>query len=255
MAEKVKVDEFQRVCRLAKLVERKATIPTFTTQDNKEGLELKTGKIIPFWIKDGEKMYNQPVSDTKIASVIGAFEEKPKEVKKDEKAPDKVDEGKGLDIKAPEKQSVALLPEFLTPALMTKWAQMSTTDRILMFQQTPKDQVFEVAVGKNPDTGKQEFASYVKGNYMIREANAAFLYRWYLEVEEVSVSESGVCVRGLLWGWFKEYDTNISRPATGYQERNKKVDAQQAIKGATTDAIKKGLSLFGFNSDVYSGEV
>jgi len=28
-----------------------------------------------------------------------------------------------------------------------------------------------------------------------------------------------------------------------------------AKKGATTDAIKKGLSLFGFNSDVYSGEV
>lgn len=69
------------MCKLAKLLEIKATVPTFTTLDKMEGIELKGGKIIPFWIKkeNGEsiRVYDQPVNDTKIASVIGAFEENP----------------------------------------------------------------------------------------------------------------------------------------------------------------------------------
>jgi hypothetical protein len=242
LAEKIKTDEFERVCRLAKLVERTGF---FTTKDNMEGLELKLGKIISFWIKDGEKLYDQPVNDTKIASVIGAFEEKPKGEKKDEKAPDKVDEKKTSN---PENENkLIVLPEEVTPTHLTEWGKMRTVDRMLKFQRTPKEQIFSKPVGNGQN------ANYVKGNYMIKEANAAFLFDWSFLQTGINVGEKGVCVYGSVVAMVD--GVKMSRPAVGYEEINSKMTPQLAIKSATTDAIKKGLSLFGFNSDVYSGEV
>lgn len=269
MSEKIKADEFIRVCRLAQLVERNAKIPTFTIKSGIEGIELVAGKINYFLVDnagtlEAQKIYNQPVQDKQIASVIGAFElpapeppekkgkgnkndqtEKTQEIKKESETK-KDDKGLELAIE---------LPEFLTHGLMTKWSGMSTTERILMFQRTPKDQIYDVVVGKNRDTGKNETAPYVKGNYMFKEANAAFLFDWNISDISISVCPTGVSVSGKLNGWFTEYGKYLSRPAQGYQELNSKIDIEQAKKGATTDAIKKGLSLFGFNSDVYSGEV
>jgi hypothetical protein len=265
MTEKVIEEEFIRVCRLAQLVERKAKSPTYITKDGTEGIEYIAGKIRSFQVigagtVEAQKVYDQAVKDKQIAAVIGAFDDKPEPQKAEINAPIKAHEDvKDMGVIAPISPIVSnmaiQLPGQLTPALMSKWSQMSTTDRILMFQTTPKTEIYEVNVGKNPETGKAEMASYVKGNYMLKEANAAFLFDWNFEVYEVSTSDTGVSVRGKISGWFSEYSKYLSRPATGYQERNKKIDAQQAQKGATTDAIKKGLSLFGFNSDVYSGEV
>lgn len=270
-AKAIKIDEFNRVCRLAGLMEIKASVPTWITMDRLEGLELKINKILTFHVKEGTRIYDQPVDDHRISSVLGAFEKELKEMEdmknkqqKEEKVPDKKKEeekteqspkAQELEMKKQEVHENALLPDFLTSALMTKWAQMPTMDRVLMFQRTPATEIYQIAVGKNPETGKQEIASYVKGNFMFREANAAFLFDWHLDIKEITTSATGVSVRGILFAWFSEYNKYLSRPATGYQELNKKIDVQQAIKGATTDAIKKGLSLFGFNCDVYSGEV
>ena len=276
MPEKIREVDFQQVCRLAKLVERTGKIPTYVIKDGSEGIELLNGKIRYFQVAnagtpEAHKVFDVVVNDKHIASVVGAFESKTenkdiaphdpepkKEEKKDEihkNAPEKKDENKDIAPLDSPTNSAVELPADLTIELMFKWAKMTTTERILMFQKTPKHEIFEVSVGKNPETGKAEMASYVRGNFMIKEANAAFLFDWNLEVFEISTSETGVSVRGKINGWFSEYGKYLSRPATGYQERNKKIDAQQAQKGATTDAIKKGLSLFGFNSDVYSGEV
>ncbi len=219
-----------------------STNPTWIDKNRQEGIEfiIVLNRIKTFWMKDGQRIYNEPSGGYMTNTLELINTEKEGNKKEPENLPT-------------ENNGNAQLPEFLTPALMTKWAQMSTTDRVLMFQQTPKDKIEHVNVGKN-DNGEIIYAPYVKGNYMFREANAAFLFDWYLDVKTITVVATGVSVVGTLYGWFKEYNKYLSRPATGYQELNKKVDTELAKKGATTDAIKKGLSLFGFNSDVYSGE-
>jgi hypothetical protein len=226
-----------------------SSFPTWINKNKQEGIEFKTGKVIPFWINAGERKYDQPVSEplTKTIELINTANNEPIETPQEKKEQPKKDTKELVD-KQP------LLPDFLTPALMTKWALMSTTDRILLFQQTPKDKIKQVEVGTDKN-GKKIYAPYVEGNYMFKEANASFLFDWHITIQEITTSETGVSVRGTLYGYFKEYEKYLSRPATGYQELNKKVDKQLAVKGATTDAIKKGLSLFGFNSDVYSGEL
>jgi len=230
-----------------------STYPTWMDTNRQEGIELRGGQIIPFWNKDGQRVYDQPASEhiVEIQKIIeGGKDEKSAKVedKKDEPKQDKTN------AMAAKKEDVAALPDFLTSALMSKWAKMTTTDRILLFQRTPKDKIKYLVVGKDERGVKQE-APYVVGNYMFREANAAFLFDWYLSDAVITICPTGVSVVGTLHGYFSEYNKYLSRPATGYQELNKKVDTEMAKKGATTDAIKKGLSLFGFNSDVYSGEV
>jgi hypothetical protein len=256
------------------------SIPTWINKLRQEGIELRLTKIFSFWNKDGSRNYDEPASEpiTKtiqlIYELVELTEAKPNEKsaktedKKDEPKPirknsypwvttsteDKKDEPKpsARNLKSIEKTIESELPEFLTSVLVSKWGKMTTTDRILMFQKTPSNKIKQVKVGKD-ETGKILTAPYVEGNYMFREANAAFLFDWYLSDTVITVCPTGVGVVGTLYGYFSEYGKYLSRPAIGYQELNKKVDTEAAKKGATTDAIKKGLSLFGFNSDVYSG--
>lgn len=220
--------------------------PSWVDKNHQEGLELELGTLKSFWIVAGERKYDQPTSEPLQKTINSILTS---EVYNEPKTEDKTESAKEIST-----EKEALLPDFLTPTLMTKWALMSTTDRVLMFQKTPKDKIKSVVVGKNAK-GENEFAPYVEGNYMFKEANAAFLFDWNLSDVVISVCASGVGISGKLNVWFKEYNKYISRPATGYQELNKKVDVELAKKGATTDAIKKGLSLFGFNSDVYGGEI
>ncbi len=229
-----------------------STNPTWIDKERQEGIESKAGILKSFWIVNGEKDFEQPAGE-KIAQTLKLIAME--DIQKEEPVkPEKqiMQEDKDLPV---ESYSVdGQLPDFLTSALMSKWAKMSTTDRVLLFQKTPKDKIKSVEVGKD-EMGQKVFAPYVEGNYMFREANAAFLFDWYMSDIVISVCPSGVGVSGKLNCWFNEYKKYLSRPATGYQELNKRVDTEMAKKGATTDAIKKGLSLFGFNSDVYSGEV
>ena len=146
---------------------------------------------------------------------------------------------------------VGILPEYFTEELMDKWKKLSGLKRLLDVQQTPPHQVYEVEVGRS--NGTPIMASYVKANYMITEANYVFLFDWNYEVLDVSISDTGVSVRGVFVGTL---DGNVMKKSSvGYQERNKKMDAQQAQKAALTDAIKKALSYMGFNRDVYGGEI
>jgi hypothetical protein len=74
-------DEFKRVCRLAGLIEIKnAPIPTWKTHDGLEAIELKKDKLLTFWFKDGQRIYDQPIGSSKITLAIQAFEEKPKDI-------------------------------------------------------------------------------------------------------------------------------------------------------------------------------
>ena len=230
-----------------------ARVPTWVDKNRLEGVEIQLGRVNTFWIKGGEKVYGEPESEH-ITNILKELKMEKDEGVKDEKSTekqDKKDEQKPEQTKTQTTEKadneVALLPDVLTPALITKWEKMRTVDRMLMFQRTPRDQIFEKPVGSG------QLASYVKGNYMVKEANAAFLFDWKFIHQGISVGSEGVAVYGIIEA--NVDGITMSRPAVGYEEINKKMTAQLAIKSATTDAIKKGLSLFGFNSDVYSGEV
>lgn len=253
----IKIEDVNKICSEKGMTKMSiSTYPTWVDSNRQEGIEFRDGKIVSFWIKDAQRIYGEPASDH-ITHLIEALENFKKEKKEEEKPK----EPEKKDVKLKEKElhneviktdEIALLPDFLTPALMTKWAKMSTIDRMLLFQRTPENQIFGRVVGKDGN-GKEIVASYVKGNYMIREANAAFLFDWNFRQQGINVGTEGVAVYGII-------EANVdgktyTRPAVGYEEINKKMTPQLAIKSATTDAIKKGLSLFGFNSDVYGGEL
>lgn len=227
--------------------------PTWIDKTKTEGIELEAGKLKSFYVISGMRNYEEPPSDsikktielTLEAIDAGTPEHDAESIGVSEKS-------KIPEVVIPENRTNVILPDFLTDELMEKWKKLTTTQRALMFQRTPAHQIFEVEVGKKD--GKAVYAKYVKGNYMIREANAAFLFDWYLADVKITISMTGVGVTGTLYAYFSELGKYLSRPATGYQELNKQVDVELAKKGATTDAIKKALSLFGFNSDVYGGE-
>ncbi len=215
-------------------------IPTWIDHSHQEGIEFHqiTKEIKPFWIVAGERNYIEPtgISILKTIELIKTEKTEQKEEMKEEKTelPEITKNGNDL-------------PEFLTPALLTKWGQMKTIDRMLMFQRTPKDKIKQVAVSKT------EKANYVEGNYMVKEANAAFLFDWEFELQDIKINPENVAVIGKIKANID--GKYITRPAIGYETTNTKMTVNLAIKSATTDAIKKGLSLFGFNSDVYSGEI
>lgn len=250
MINEAKVNEICMRNNLTKLSISK--FPTWVYKNRQEGIHLESGKLITFWIKDGEKVFDEPCGlhiENIMKEIMMIDNEQKNTETQDKKGEPKPEAG---NLNSIEKTIESELPEFLTSALVSKWAKMSTIDRMLIFQKTPKDQIFYKKVGKN-EQGVMQEAPYVKGNYMVKEANAAFLFDWKFIHQGVSMSDIAVCVYGTLEA---NVDGKIySRPAVGYEEINKKMTAQLAIKSATTDAIKKGLSLFGFNSDVYGGEV
>ena len=226
--------------------------PTWINAQTQNGIEVRLNEIKPFSVQMGERIYTGEFHKLTLKAIDEIFykkEEPKKEEIKKEEVPQQNEQTEQLPATAA--PGVGILPDFFTDELMEKWKKLPGIKRLLDVQRTPPHQVYQLEAGK--DNGKPVMASYVKGNYMITEANYVFLFDWNYEIAEVSISETGVSVRGVFVG---ALDGKIMRKSSvGYQERNKKMDAQQATKAALTDAIKKALSYMGFNRDVYGGEV
>jgi len=222
--------------------------PTWVNAKIQNGIEVvSAGDIKTFKIEMGERKYEAETEAITKKAINEVFYKK-EEIKKE---PEKKEEAKPEQLPAIKKEVVGILPDFFTEELMIKWKALPGIRRLLDVQHTPDHQVYQIKVGT--DQGKDIMASYVKSNYMITEANYVFLFDWNYEVTEVSVSETGVSVRGVFIGTLD--GKTMKKSSVGYQERNKKMDAQQATKAALTDAIKKALSYMGFNRDVYGGEI
>ncbi len=219
--------------------------PTWVNATIQNGIEISANDIKTFRIEMGERKYDAETEAVTKKALNEVFYKKEEKLKEESKP----------DIKSnlPEikKEVVGILPDFFTDELMEKWKKLSGIKRLLDVQHTPDHQVYQIKVGT--ELGKDVMASYVKANYMITEANYVFLFDWNYEVSEVSISETGVSVRGVFVGTLD--GKTMKKSSVGYQERNKKMDAQQATKAALTDAIKKALSYMGFNRDVYGGEI
>lgn len=207
-----------------------SSLPCWINKTRTEGLQLSNGILTSFWVRGSEKVFGQTASQD-IQQIIDSI--------KSEKSENKDIQTTCVDD--------AILPETFSPPLIEKWQKMKTIDRMLLFQKTPKDKILD-RPGASGKTVK-----YVTGNYMLREANAAFLFDWDFEISGMSIGSEGVSVWGIIT--VNVDGKVIKRACVGYEDVNKYMNQQLAIKSAATDCIKKGLSLFGFNSDVYSGEV
>jgi len=228
--------------------------PTWVNAKIQNGIEVSAGDIKTFKIEMGERMYEaetEPITKKAINEVFYKEEQK-KETGNEEKQTEVPQQNKQTEqLPAVKNEIVGILPDFFTEELMKKWKALPGIKRLLDVQHTPDHQVYQIKVGT--EQGKDIMASYVKANYMVTEANYVFLFDWNYEIAEVSISETGVSVRGDFVGTLD--GKTMKKSSIGYQERNKKMDAQQATKAALTDAIKKALSYMGFNRDVYGGEI
>lgn len=251
--EKVKEEEFIRVCRLAKLVERKAKIPTFITFDQKEGLALTGGKIISFLISGMEKEYDRPVGNKDLIAVIGAFEKEPsnqpvKEINKEERIINKEDVGV-----LPQHPLIGMMPVSLTKELIQKWALLPVAERLIMLQNTDPSQIEE-----RKGRAGQKY-KYVSISYMIKAANMAFGFAWSVKVISwIETTTEIICHLELIVDMGNK---TITKAAIGQKDITFKSGTKEPLckgddyKACEADGIKKALSLFGIAQDVYSGEV
>lgn len=243
-AKNISVGEFETICLNYGIKQRAGNVPTYVNKIEQEGIEINGQNIRTFWFKDLERIYGEAPSQIFQKFVDEITEQKTEETKREKN--DEVKEVLSNPIGT-------LLPDFLTSKLLEAWSKMKTVDRMMMFQKTPKDKIKQVIISGKEKDNTAVYAPYVEGNYMIKEANACFLFDWEFKMNEKIISLTDVCVIGVIRANID--GKYITRPAVGYTELNARMTANLAIKSATTDAIKKGLSMFGFNSDVYSGEI
>ncbi len=229
--------------------------PSWLNKIKQEGVQIELGKIRTFWVKDEQKVYGEAPSQS-WQKVIDEIKDTQKpEMVKQEKVPQQNESTEIADRFVPEviPEKIGIIPNTLTVPLLEKWKKMTTFERMLMFQNTPQDRIEE----RNGRGGKLK---YVKGNFMIQEANIAFMFRWNSKIEGWNVTPEGVTCYGSVQALID--DNMVFRACVGIdlQEMSKAngkpiFTVPEMMKNAATDMIKKGLSSLGFNSDVYRGEV
>lgn len=222
--------------------------PTWIDANRTEGIVVNTQAktVITFWFKQGERVYGEPPSEKtqKTVDMIREAHNESNETKEENKEIEKQNEGSG---------ATTLIPDSVSKKLLEKWKQMTTFDRMIMFQKTAPEYVKQRPKGK-------KMVSYVEGNVMQLEANIAFLFNWSDRIDGFHFSDNAVACYGSVCC---EIDGNIiTHSAVGVDLQEFKKETKEPVftqeelmKNAHTDMIKKALSKFGFNSDVYRGEV
>lgn len=267
----IKTDEYQRVCRLAKLVEVKDSKTfLFKTFNGKECIELINGKLVGSAIiemkdKTREKVIVDTMESKEIIAVIGAFEKGIKEV------PAKIDtQEQKIDcgiIKANPLDPLNSIPDILeekriiTPQDIEAWKKLSAFDRILLFQKTNKNLIktrrgylLPEFAGRDKKTltdANFKMFNYLDGNVMKHSANIAFLFEWSCVVESEKYFENEVCVRGYI-----QVDINgklYRRACGGSGIKKGMMDWGDTMESAITEMTKRGIYHF-LHGDVKRGD-
>ena len=119
-------------------------------------------------------------------------------------------------------------------------------------------------IKKRPGRGGKVF-SYVETGYVIDLLNKTFNGMWEFTIEDQSVGQGQVWVRGRLTVKFPIFDKevnvqlveSVSKTQYGGSDIKKEkstgasVDIADDLKAAGSDALKKCASLFGFAADIY----
>lgn len=274
---KIDVKEFDRVCKCAQLMQVKG-LNTWTTERKDEGIELINNKILTFTYRGGERNHDGIITDQRIISVIGAFasdarehiepEKQKEEQTKDEPKPD-VQKTKAQDKTTTDSRVslVNAIPDILrekriiTPADITEWKALSTFERILYFQKTPKDLIktrrgfllpeFAGRDKKNLTDSNYQMFSYLDANVMKHSANIAFCFQWSAVVEESHYFPDEIVVRGYIQ---VEIEGKTFRRACGGSCVKKgMMDWGDTMEGAISEMTKRGIYHF-LHGDVKRGE-
>ena len=268
----IKADEFNRVCRLAGLVQVKG-IAKWATEKKDEGIELVNNKILTFTFKDGELDHNGKIQDNKIISVLGAFEkdiqeaENPKQEKKDGKT-DRKEAQEQKDIIPG--SLVNSIPDILMDKRIITFQDIEELktkplfDRLLLFQKTPAKLIKKRRGFLLPASASKDKKSltdsdymmyqYVPANTMNQEGNLAFLYKFSTVVEDRRYYDNPFEV--VVSGYIEtKIDGEVIRRACGGSMQAKgNMDKGDVMEGAISEMTKRGLKKFGFNADVYRQE-
>lgn len=124
---------------------------------------------------------------------------------------------------------------------------------LLTLQKTPKAYIKSLKVANAKGSKPAVFVPYVDGQYMTRALNFAFLFDWSFEVPETRQDGEFFTALGLLT--VNLDGKTITKSQWGSQKMRAGMELGDALKGATTDALKKCASMFGIAADVYAGEV
>ena len=285
--ELIKLVEFQKLCKFAKLIEIvNSRTNGYKSIDMSEGIELVCGKIQLFEIitmKDGtkEKVICETVRSEQINSVIGAFlVEKPivKEMVTNEHKNETVSipENKAMDEKVDQKAQETDKPNSINsiPAILESkriivnqdildWKGKSVFERLLWVQKTPKNLIKKRRGNLKPEYAGRDkksltdenynMFSYVEGNVMKQEANIVFCWNWSAVVESEKYFENEVVVRGYFQVEIE--GKMVRRPCAGSGIKKGLMDWGDTTETAITEMTKRGLKSFGFNPDVYSGDL
>lgn len=225
-----------------------AKYPTWMKNDKLEGFEIVLGKLKTFWIKDMQKEYEAP-SEVWRKVIDEVLDIPPVPAQKQPEAPQQNEQTEQQQVTVP----TAMMPEYLSDALIEKYRKLSPEARLLMMQHTDKRYVRE-----RPGRAGQKY-QYVEGHYMHQAANLAFLFLWGSEVKDVRITETEVFVWGTVWGDIE--GSRITKASVGQQDIKYRKDSKiplclgDDVKAAVTDMEKKGLSKFGIAADVYRGEI
>jgi len=257
----INIDEYKRVCKLAKLVEASnSKTNLFKTFDQKECIELISGKLIVSKIiemKDTtkEKVITDKPESKELISVLGAFEkdvrsitDEPKET--DEKSIEKT-ENKSQEVFL--ENGIPIMPKSISNILYEKWQNnMSIPQRLLMVQNTSTEHILT-------RKGRGGTYKYVDIGYMIKCANLVFGFAWDSKVSGWDKTDTEIICFGSV-----EANINgikIIKSACGQKDIAFKQGTKEVLclgddyKAAQSDMIKKALSQFGIAQDVYGGEV
>jgi hypothetical protein len=265
----IKIDEYQRVCRLAKLVEVKdSKTCLFKTFNGIECIELIAGKLVGSAIitmKDGtkEKVVADLIESKEIISVIGAFEKGVRSIEEPKPGEQKPEESKKEIVINPLNAIPDILEEkrIITPSDIEAWKKLSTFERILLFQKTAKGLVKQRRgyllpefAGKDKKTLTNDhfkMFNYLDGNVMKHSANIAFLFEWSCVVESEKYFENEVCIRGYIQ---VEINGKMYRRACGGSGIKKgMMDWGDTMESAITEMTKRGIYHF-LHGDVKRGD-
>lgn len=261
-----------------------SSVPTWIDVQKQEGIEFRITGVHPFWVKDGDRLYDEPPS-TYIAETIklitGFGNGNPKEKKCDFESQEKKEKCQIPDQfrteQSPERSEGAekcksaselayddskskfvnqLVNVFegkqiIVPQNIEELKQMSTFDRMLLFQRTPARLIKE-------KKGRGGMQKYVEGHTMKLEAWLAFLGQVSSKIDGWHIDDKAVACYGSITVNIDGQSVTVAGCGIDLQEYTKADDkpvftVAELMKNACTDMKKKILADMGFNRDVYSG--
>jgi len=218
--------------------------PTWVDKTRTEGVEIQGNRLVSFWVKDGERVYDEPPSQ-QVQSILDGLNPKPepKSKPKQESKP----EPKQDVTNTPKK---AIMPDVIPRALFDK---VSFEDVFLQAQTTAPQHVKH-----RPGRGG-EYA-YVEGWYVKQILNLATKWKWESHIDGWKETETEV----ICWGSVTitlPSGEKITQAGVGQADKKFKKGTKELLclgddyKAAMTDMIKKAVSHWGIANDVYRGEV